>query len=144
MFFLDELPTQDMLDKYHDRYPEMQPTKLYNVLFFLRKASYVIRDLDSFFGEHGLSQTRFYILILLDREPVKDSITSIELSRKLNISKAVTSRTVNSLRECGYIIEKPHPLDTRSKILSLTDDGETKLHSVLPHYYALINKLDID
>ena len=91
MFFLDELPTQEMLDSYSARYSQMQPDKLYKVLCFLRKASCLMRDLDSFFSEHGLSQTRFYILILLDREPVKGQLTSIDLSRKLNISKAVTS-----------------------------------------------------
>ena len=143
MFFLDELPTQQMLDKYSAQYPQMQPQKLYDALYFLRKASLMIRDLDAFFASCELSQTRFYILMLLDREPDNAQLTLMDICKKMNISKAVTSRTVNLLKTAGYIDETAHETDARAKCLSLTPSGREKLHAVLPDYYLFINSLEV-
>lgn len=68
MFFLKELPTRDILEQYHKRFPDMKVDMVENALLLMRQACILLRQLDEYFSKHDFSQLRFLIIAILDRE----------------------------------------------------------------------------
>lgn len=56
-----------------------------------------------------------------------DDVTAGELARYLRITKQSTSEVVAQLEQAGIVQRAPHPRDRRARILTLTDDGRTRL-----------------
>jgi DNA-binding MarR family transcriptional regulator len=140
MFFLKELPTRKMMQRYADRHPEMDVDKLDAALHILRQASHLLRRLEAYFATHGLSQTRFLILIVLDREPDRDHLTMGDLVDRLDVSKPVITTTLRSLQSDGLVTTTACRKDRRAKRIAITEKGRETLHCVLPGYYRLINE----
>ena len=99
MFFLKELPTQTMIDKYAAQFAEMDREKFSDALHMLRRASLLIRKLEAYFSKHGLSQTRFLILMVLDREPETDSLTISDIVDRLDVSKTCNYKHFKNLEK---------------------------------------------
>jgi DNA-binding MarR family transcriptional regulator len=55
-----------------------------------------------------------------------ENLTSVELSRKLGISKQAIGKTVSSLEERGFIERRENEMDKRKQVLAMTEKG-TKL-----------------
>ncbi len=138
MFFLAELPTRDMIDGYAGRHAPGQGQAIEDTLLLLRRASALIRQLDTYFAGHGFSQLRFLTLIVIDREPVRDWLSFSEVASRLDVSRPVVSRTVRSLVEDGFLTERPDADDKRSRRLSLTRKASGKLDALLPGYFEII------
>ena len=139
MFFIKDLPTQDILNSYDDIDPDINYKAVDKALCLLRNASLLLRELERYFARHNLSQTRFIILMLLDREREKEGLTAIELVAIMDISKTVVSKTLHALEKEGLVKSIENKKDARSKWLRLTEEGKEVLHSVLPGYYKVIN-----
>ena len=73
MFFLKELPTNNMLERYKGLFPSENLTHTKEALSMLRRASLLMRNLEAYFASHGLSQLKFLILIVIHREPEKNT-----------------------------------------------------------------------
>jgi DNA-binding MarR family transcriptional regulator len=140
MFFLKELPTREILEAYGARYPEMDVPTVEAALTMLRSASVLLRRLEGYFAEHGLSQTRFLILILVDREPEKPGLTATELVKRLDVSRPVVSGTIKSLEREGLLAAVEHPADARSRLFRLSPEGRRRLDALLPGYYRIIQE----
>lgn len=140
MFFLKELPSREMLKRYKDRFPNMDLDKTEQALCLLRKASFLIRELDRYFATNGLSQTRFYILIVLEREPNLKSLSMIDFAKRLDVSKPVITNTLKALEKENLVEIVPSKTDARVKIVTITERGRDVLRKVLPGYYAVINE----
>lgn len=139
MFFLKELPSRQILEGYRERFPEMDLGSLEEALALLRRASLLIRELDAYFAQHDLSQLRFLILVVIDREPDRDSLTASEIIDRLDVSKPVMARTLRSLSSAGFIVIERDDEDHRAKRVMLTSSGQEKINTVLPGYYRLIS-----
>ena len=140
MFFLKELPTREILDRYSNRYSDMNIEKTEAALKMLRKASILLRELEAYFSQNGLSQTRFLILIVLDREPELDPLTISDLVDRLDVSKPVITNTLKTLEDEALVEVFECIKDRRAKRISITVKGQQKLHAILPGYYRLINE----
>jgi DNA-binding MarR family transcriptional regulator len=144
MFFLKELPTRDTLERYHERFPAMQPQVIEEALHLMKKGSLLIRRLDEYFAKQGLSQLRYLIMVVIDRQPDRQpdhkEMTVTELAANLDVSKPVMTRTLKGLVEDGYIDIAVHDRDRRVKLVRLTDAGRDKLAAILPGYYETIQE----
>ncbi|MCG8492119.1 MAG: MarR family transcriptional regulator [Sneathiellales bacterium] len=142
MFFLKKLPTRDMVESYTKTISkdEKDPDIILSRLNGLREASLLIRKLDDFFAGHGLSQLRYLIMIVIDREPERSSLSHKEIGERIDVSKPVITRTLNSMIEDGYLQSKRDKNDGRARYYSLSDQGKLKLHDLLPAYFALIKE----
>jgi DNA-binding MarR family transcriptional regulator len=138
MFFLKELPSRETLDRYHERFPDMQPEVIGEALHLMKKGSLLIRSLDEYFTGHGFSQLRYLILVVIDRQPDRDKMTVTELAANLDVSKPVMTRTLKGLAEDGFIDIAAHDKDRRVKLIRLTGAGRDKLAAILPGYYETI------
>jgi DNA-binding MarR family transcriptional regulator len=140
MFFLKELPTRQMLETYHKRFPQMNVESVDAALHLLRRASLLMRKLDTYFVNKNLSQLRFLILIVLDRESSRDGLMASEVAARLDVSRPVTTRTLQTLKDDGLLEFASHGEDARAKLVTLTSKGRLKLRNVLPGYYKVIEE----
>ncbi|WP_027258336.1 MarR family winged helix-turn-helix transcriptional regulator [Leisingera aquimarina] len=138
MFFLKDLPSQQMVGTYAQAYGA-DPDHITSALLMMRRASLLIRSLDAFFAVHGLSQLRFLVLIVIDREPERASLTPNEIAQRIDVSKPVMTRTLQSLQKDGLITLSASPSDGRSKEAALTADGLQRLQDTLPGYFKLLS-----
>jgi DNA-binding MarR family transcriptional regulator len=138
VFFLKELPSRQMIGGYTVGHPQADPEVVLATLQMMRQASLLIRRLESFFAEHDLSQLRFLALIVIDREPERDSLTASEIADRLDVSRPVTTRTLQSLTMAGLVRAEADEQDGRSRCIALTEQGRGKLAEVLPGYFAIL------
>ncbi|MCJ2082844.1 MarR family winged helix-turn-helix transcriptional regulator [Methylobacterium sp. J-090] len=138
MFFLKDLPTRQMLQTYHERYPGMNAEAVAEALRLLRRGSLLMRALEAYFTAHTLSQTRFLVLIVIDREPGQEGLLASAIADRLDISRPVVTETVKALVQAGLLGSVPAPGDGRAKRLTLTLAGRAVLADLLPGYFALI------
>lgn len=140
MFFLKELPSRKMLERYKERYPEMNIDHMDKALHLMRDASLLIRKLERYFAESGLSQTRVLVLIVLDREIECEYLMIGDLVQRLDVSKPVVTKIVQTLEKDGLVRTEVSKDDQRVRLVFITSAGREKLHSLLPGYYRLINE----
>ncbi|MBM7069615.1 MarR family winged helix-turn-helix transcriptional regulator [Actibacterium sp. 188UL27-1] len=140
MFFLKELPAKRMIEGYTARYPQADADTIERALVMMRDASLLVRRIDGFFAAGGFSQLRFLVLIVIDREPERDSLYMTEIAARLDVSRPVTTRTVQSLIKAGLVEATGHKDDKRQKLITITTAGHARLQQLLPDYYALISE----
>ncbi len=141
MFFLKELPSKETLETYAKTYPQMNVEAVQAGLVLMRRASLLEREIEAYFSGYELSQLRFHILIVIDREVARDSLTMTEILARIDVSKPVMTRTLSGLEMQGLITIRGDEKDKRLKHVGLTQMGKDKLHAVLPGYHALINEV---
>ncbi len=142
MFFLKDLPSREMLEVYKEDFPQMDVDDVQTALILLRRASILLRRIEAYFAKHGLSQTRFLILIVLDRElkhGKQGHLLAKEIAEKLDISRPIVTNTLKSMKNNGFIKINTHAQDGRAKLIMLTDIGCEKLYAVLPGYYSILH-----
>lgn len=138
MFLLKELPSDDIMSAYARRYPEMDQPAAKRALQTLQSASFLLRDLEQLFSRHGLSQTRFLILIVLEREGGR--LTGREIRERIDISRPVLTTTLKGLKREAYVGLEEVEKDARALEAVLLDAGRAKLHELLPEYFTLISR----
>ncbi len=140
MFFLKDLPSKRMIEGYQDLADDIGPKEILSALEMMRKASVLVRDIEKYFARHQLSQLKFLILVVIDREPEKDALFIHEIANKIDVSRPVITRTIKDLSDAGLVTLTGDKRDKRAKLVTLTDAGKTNLHNVLPGYFACIRK----
>lgn len=141
MFFLKDLPSRAMVDHYAKHHATLEPDAALGALHRMREASLMVRHLEAFFATHSLSQLRFLVLIVIDREPDRDALSVTEIVNRLDISKPVMTRTLAKLSQDGLVSMKAAASDARSKKVSLTELGKRKLTDILPDYFEQLSAL---
>ncbi|WP_415401988.1 MarR family winged helix-turn-helix transcriptional regulator [Tateyamaria sp. SN3-11] len=110
----------------------------------LRAASVLLRRIDAFLRGHGLSQTQFLALMMIVREPERDSLSAAEIAVRLDVSKPVLSKALGTLSDKGMIAAaRSQPADQRQTQLELTPKGHEVFDRLLPDYFALLQGADM-
>ena len=129
-----------MVDGYADRFDEVDPRKVLEALQTMRTASRLIRELEAYFARHDLSQLRFLTLIVIDREPDRNSLAVSDIADRLDVSRPVVTRTLQTLEKAGLIQISQSESDARSRNVSLSDSGKSMLERVLPGYFEILHR----
>jgi DNA-binding MarR family transcriptional regulator len=137
MLLLKDLPKYDTLQRFADRYAEMDVTAVQTFLTLLRVASDVIENLDACLARHDLLQGRWWVLILLMRE-VNLSASPSMLADKAGVTRATMTGLLDSLERSELIERIPNPDDRRMLHVHLTEKGQKRLDEVMPDYYARV------
>ncbi|WP_147109018.1 MarR family winged helix-turn-helix transcriptional regulator [Tateyamaria sp. syn59] len=144
MFFLKELPDEDMIAGVTADLPDVSPTHILTVLTRLRAASVLLRNIEAYLRRHGLSQTQFLAMMMIVREPDRASLSAAEIAARLDISKPVLSKALGSLADKGLIgPATSQPADRRQTQLSLTPDGQRRFDQLLPGYFQQLHAADM-
>ncbi|BBM01098.1 MarR family winged helix-turn-helix transcriptional regulator [Microbulbifer sp. GL-2] len=139
MFFLKELPSQQMVEGYTKQFSVKDPAAIQDALTMMRDASLLLRELESYFSEHSTSQLRFLVLIVIDREPQKQSLLASEIAERIDVSRPVMTRTLKSMLENKLITMEADSSDGRAKSIALSKSGKLFLKKILPGYYQVIS-----
>lgn len=139
MFFLKELPSRQMVETYASAHG-VEARTIESALSLMRRTSLLIRRLEAYFTEHDLSQLRFLILIVIDREPDRHTLTIGEITDRLDVAGPVITRTLKTLSEDALVTIAPDKDDRRTRHVGLTVEGREKLASVLPGYFRIIDE----
>lgn len=129
-----------MIDRYVSATGVGDVDTVAQALSMMREASQLIRLIEAYLSDHNLSQLKFHILIVIDREPETDSLRQSEINQRLDISKPVLHRTVASLLKDELLVRRDDPDDSRAHRLALTDAGKAVLATILPGYFETITE----
>ena len=138
MFFLKDLPSRQMIEGYANTISEGGEEDIEKALVMMRNASILVRRIDQYFAGIGISQLKFLIMIVIDREIDRTWLYQSEIVEKLDVSKPVLTRTVQSLQKAGFVSISQDEHDKRSKRLSLSPEGAALLSDILPGYFEEI------
>jgi DNA-binding MarR family transcriptional regulator len=141
MFFLKQLPSKEMLAKYASDLSHQEQDSVLEALAIMRKASLLVRNIENYFSANNLSQLRFLILVVIDREPDRTSLYAHEIAARLDVSRPVMTRTIQKLITDGLLTSSNDEIDKRAKKIALTEKGQAYLLQVLPGYFNEINTL---
>lgn len=140
MFFLKALPSRAMVDRYVGETGTGEPNVILQALTMMHSASQLIRDIEKHFAAHGLSQLKFLVLVVIDREDSDEGLRHADVAARMDVSKPVLSRSVRALVKSGLLTEVADGEDARSRRLTVTTDGKEVLARVLPDYFDIIQR----
>jgi len=130
----------EMMRRYAAHYPEMNLEHTRDALTMLRRASMLIRELDAYFAKHGLSQTRFLTLVVLERDDKKTQYTASDLLSRIDVSKPVMTTILRGLARDGLVETTESVRDARTRNIRITRSGRAALKRVLPGYFKLLDQ----
>lgn len=137
MLLLKDLPKYETLQRFADRYAEMDVSAVQTFLTLLRVASDVIENLDACLARHDLLQGRWWVLILLMREQNLTASPSV-LAEKAGVTRATMTGLLDSLERTELIERIPDTEDRRMLQVRLTEKGQQRLDDVMPDYYRRV------
>lgn len=135
MLQLRDLPTQEVLQRFAERYPAADVTAIASFLMLLRVATDLSVALDACLTKHDLLQGRWWVLILLMREQDLTCMPSV-LAEKIGVTRATMTGLLDGLEQGGLVQRISAPQDRRSVQVKLTAAGQAKLDAVMPDYYT--------
>ncbi|MEE9240780.1 MAG: MarR family transcriptional regulator [bacterium] len=144
MFYMRELPSRDLIDSVASIYPELDPTAVETCYFLLRTGSDVLSAFDENLSRHQMSQSRFIVLLLLNRlelveEPEEMSPSS--LAEWAGVSRGTMTGLLDGLEREGLIERHLHNGDRRKFSIRMTKKGRETLNRIFPDYYNRIGGL---
>ena len=140
MFYLRDMPSPETLRAHSQRYANMSPVACEAFLVLLRVASDVLAAFDEYLGEHGLSQGRFTVLMILNRNP-GTGLSPSDLAERAGVTRATMTGLLDALEDEGLVARSAHPQDRRMLTVRLTEAGLRRLDGMLPEYFRRIGAL---
>ena len=113
--------------EFHFKSPGDSPGYLLGQLTMLwqRKQKKVLDPLD-------LTQTQFVLLAALGwLLKSSNAVTQVDIANQSNADRMMVSKVLRTLQEKGFITRQEHEIDTRAKIIKLTNSGETVLQKAI-------------
>ena len=139
MFDILDLPDRQTLLKLARRYPQMEIPALETWLDLMRLSADCQNNLDRFLAGHKLSQRRFFVLILLLRNP--EGLQVSQLAKGTGVSCATMTGVVDGLVKAGLVTRETHEEDRRCFLVSITAAGLELLDLVLPQHYRRVSRI---
>ena len=139
MFDILDLPDHQTLLKLAERFPVLEIPALETWLKLMRVSADCQNDLDRFLAGHELSQRRFFVLILLVRNP--DGLQVSQLAKGTGVSCATMTGVVDGLVKAGLVMREACTEDRRCFVVTITTAGEELLEKVLPQHYRRVSAI---
>ncbi|WP_207260393.1 MarR family transcriptional regulator [Desulfovibrio sp. Huiquan2017] len=140
MFFLKDFPDEEMVARLRQVLPTADADRVQIFLRLLVLGSECLSHLDRLLERHGLSHSRWLVLMLLRRREVWRALPS-ELAREQGITRATMSGLTQRLEKQGLITRQPDDHDKRQTVIVLTPDGASLIERVLPQCVALMEQV---
>jgi DNA-binding MarR family transcriptional regulator len=137
MFYLMDIPAKETFQELAGRYTDMDPPAVKTTVKLLRVGSDLLTGFEKMLGRYGLSQGRFLILVVMNRDPDR-AVTPSELAEKIGVTRATMTGLIDGLEKDGLIARRPHARDRRKTFLKLEEKARQLLESILPDYWRRI------
>ena len=139
MFDIVDLPDRNTLAKLTKRYPALEIPVLETWLTLMRVSDNCQNDLDQFLSRHALSQRKFFVLILLMRNPTGLKVS--QLADGTGVSCATMTGVVDGLLNANLVTRETDQQDRRAFVVTITLAGQDLLDQILPRHYQRINRI---
>lgn len=140
MLYLRDLPKYEAIEQRARRYPEIDPASVVSYLVLLRVASDVLAAIEAYLARHQMSQGRFTVLALLNRDPDKPMSPS-DLATRSGVTRATMTGLLDGLEREHLIRRQRDRNDRRMQLVELTPRGRKLLDGIFPDYYRRIARL---
>lgn len=137
MFDILDLPDSATITRIAQRYPMLEIPAFETWLSLMRVSGDCMADLDQFLARYNLSQRKFFVLILLMRNP--DGLKVSQLAEGTGVSCATMTGVVDGLLNAGLITREADQQDRRAFVVEITETGQTLLDQVLPRHYQRLS-----
>ncbi|HVU18676.1 MAG TPA: MarR family transcriptional regulator [Candidatus Didemnitutus sp.] len=151
---LKDLPRYDCLLEAAREFPDLDPSAAEAFLHVLRTGDDVFGVTERLLAEHGISQGRFGVMMLLwksgqakaRKAPAAEDCaggprTPAELADAAGVTRATMTGLVDTLERDGFVKREPDPDDRRMMSVRLTAKGEKFLREFLPVHFRSIASL---
>lgn len=139
MFELQDLPSYETLAQFAERYGNPDVKGLQTWLIWASATNKMLSAFDSNLARSGLSQTQFFVLLLLKRNP--DGLSVGALAHGVSVTSQTMTRILDRMDAAKMCSKVANPNDRRAWIIQLTPTGETILDGALPRHYAWVARL---
>lgn len=140
MLYLRDLPKYEAIEARSRRYPQVDAGAVQSFLVLLRVASDVLEAIEQFLAGHGMSQGRFTVLMLLNRNPDEPASPS-DLAARSGVTRATMTGLLDGLEREKLVKRDADRTDRRMLLVELTPRGRKTLDGMLPEYYQRIASL---
>lgn len=139
MFDIVDLPDSSTIAKLAQRYPMLEIPALETWLTLMRVSGDCQNDLDQFLARHNLSQRKFFVLILLMRNPYGLKVS--QLAAGTGVSCPTMTGVVDGLLNAGLVTRETDEQDRRIFVVTITTVGQELLDQVLPQHYQRVSRI---
>jgi DNA-binding MarR family transcriptional regulator len=140
MFYLRDIPKYEAIRARVRRYSDIDPAAVESFLILLRVASDAIAAVEAYLNRHGISQGRFTVLAVMNREP-ETAMCPSDLAVKCGVTRATMTGLIDGL-ERDKLVKREHSQgDRRMMQVRLTPEGIQFLDSILPEYFRRLASL---
>lgn len=88
--------------------------------------------------KHNISHSQYVILASIFWLRLhEEEVTQVILSHYTKIEPMTVSVILKGLQKTGYIFRQPHPIDTRAKVVYLTEEGKEFITDVITSIEAI-------
>ena len=140
MLLLKELPKYECLRESSKRYPDLDPSAMEAFLHLLRTSTEMIDAMDDLLADYEISQGRFVVMILLNRDP-ETPVNPADLADRAKVTRATMTGLIDTLERDGFVKREHASEDRRMMLVRLTNRGRSYLDRVLPDYFRRIATL---
>jgi DNA-binding MarR family transcriptional regulator len=143
MFLLRDLPKYESIRQQSERYPQIDPRAVEAFLVLWRTATDTLSAFERFLGKHGMSQGKFTVLMILNRNP-EQGVNPSELADRAGVTRATMTGLLEGLEREKLISRQGDRVDRRRAVVRLTAAARTMLDGMLPDYYNQLHHLMSD
>ena len=138
LLMLKDLPRYECLLAASAKYPSLEPDAAEPFLHLLRTGDAVFAAESRFLAQHGISQGRFTVLMLLNR-CLEQPSTPAELADAAGVTRATMTGLVDTLERDGWVTRTGDPADRRTVLVRMTAEGQALLDAILPDYFRCVS-----
>ncbi|MBA5688362.1 MarR family winged helix-turn-helix transcriptional regulator [Rugamonas apoptosis] len=139
MLELKDLPSFDTLSQFAKLYPNPDIDGVQTWLLLSRGCSDMMAEFEANLARHGLSQTKFFVLLLLKRNP--DGMGVGRLAEGVSVSSPTMTGIVDRLEQAQLCRREQDVNDRRAWVVRLLPAGEALLALALPEHYHWVAQL---
>jgi MarR family transcriptional regulator, negative regulator of the multidrug operon emrRAB len=140
MLYLRDLPKYESIRQQAQRYPQIDPRAVESFLVLLRVASDVLGGFEALLAQFGMSQGKFTVLMVLNRDPAA-GLSPSELADRCGVTRATMTGLLDGLEREKLIHREGNATDRRKAVVRLAGKATKLLDRILPSYYSQVASL---
>lgn len=141
---LKEQPRYECFADAAKQFPALDPSAMFAFTTLLHSHDQLWKQMSGHFAEHGITQGRFMVLLMLlekEGDGCPTVHTPAEIADQLQITRASVTGLLDSLEKNAFIRREPDPKDRRMMSVYLSDKGQAFMDEFLPPHFKLISQL---
>jgi DNA-binding MarR family transcriptional regulator len=140
MFWLREVPSKQNLKSLSLGIPDVDIPSIEAYLLFIRTATVIFTEVEDRLSYHGLSQSKFALLMLLYNH-LDEGLHPSELAIHAGVRKSTITGLLGGLERTNYIKKECVLNDRRMVKIKLTETGKKVIDEILPEHLQSLTTL---